>query len=380
MTKHATTCWSYIAGEKGRNRVRAFQRGAVITLDYRLEDGRRVSQTLGHNDRDLAKQKADALAAKFASATSRPVGVLTLRALFDTYLKEKTPGKSSSAQGHDRRALVLFLKAFGSDRRPSTLSVRDWTSFIDRRRRGELAYKRRKGKTVRNEIIRQDLKTLLAVLNWAERARDDRGEFLLDKNPLRGLELPIEAEPQRPVLSAEQFATVREKAAELSSLAELFVLVLWFSGHRAASVRQLRWDDVDVEGKAVVWRADVDKMAFRHANPLHPELLRPLADAKAIADLTGSGAWVFPCPRDGAKPMNRMDAATMWRKIADAAGIKVGSRIGTHSFRRAFANRLRNAPLKELVNLGGWKTERTVVGTYLQPDQNAQRAVLEALE
>jgi hypothetical protein len=196
MTKHATT-WSYIAGEKGRNRVRVFERGAVITVDYRLEDGRRVSQTLGHNDRDRAKQKADALAAKFASAAARPAGVTTLKSLFDMYLKDKTPGKSASAQGHDRRALALFLKAFGSDRRPSTLSVRDWTSFIERRRRGELAHKQWKRKTVRNEIIRQDLKTLLAVLNWAERARDDRGDFLLDKNPLRGLELPIEAEPRR---------------------------------------------------------------------------------------------------------------------------------------------------------------------------------------
>jgi hypothetical protein len=56
-----------------------------------------------------------------------------------------------------------------------------------------------------------------------------------------------------------------------------------------------------------------------------------------------------------------------------------GSRIGMHSFRRAFANRLRDVPLRELKDLGGWKTEQTVIGTYLQPDQEAQRAALNRL-
>jgi hypothetical protein len=36
-------------------------------------------------------------------------------------------------------------------------------------------------------------------------------------------------------------------------------------------------------------------------------------------------------------------------------------------------------PLRELKDLGGWKTEKTVIGTYLQPDQDAQRAALERL-
>ena len=77
--------------------------------------------------------------------------------------------------------------------------------------------------------------------------------------------------------------------------------------------------------------------------------------------------------------MTRDMAALLWRKIADAAGIQEGSRIGMHSFRRAFANRLRDVPLRELKDLGGWKTEQTVIGTYLQPDQEAQRNALERL-
>jgi integrase len=77
--------------------------------------------------------------------------------------------------------------------------------------------------------------------------------------------------------------------------------------------------------------------------------------------------------------MTGNEAAKLWRAIGDAAGIPAGNRIGTHSFRRAFANRLRDVPMRELKDLGGWKTEKTVIGTYLQPDENAQRAALERL-
>jgi hypothetical protein len=41
--------WSYIAGEKGRNRVRVYERSSYgIWIDYRTEDGARVRHSLGH--------------------------------------------------------------------------------------------------------------------------------------------------------------------------------------------------------------------------------------------------------------------------------------------------------------------------------------------
>ena len=67
------------------------------------------------------------------------------------------------------------------------------------------------------------------------------------------------------------------------------------------------------------------------------------------------------------------------RRIAGDAGIKTGSRLGTHGFRRAFAHRLRDADLRELEDLGGWKTEKTVLSVYLQPDDDAQRPALKRL-
>jgi hypothetical protein len=63
-------------------------------------------------------------------------------------------------------------------------------------------------------------------------------------------------------------------------------------------------------------------------------------------------------------------------EVGDAAGIPSGKRYGWHSFRRAFANALRDVPLRELKDLGGWKSERTVVAVYLRPDEQAQRTAL----
>ena len=88
---------------------------------------------------------------------------------------------------------------------------------------------------------------------------------------------------------------------------------------------------------------------------------------------------LFPSSIKPKEAMTRDMAALLWRQIADAAGIQEGSRIGMHSFRKAFANRLRDVPLRELKDLGGWKTEQTVIGTYLQPDPEAQRAALDRL-
>jgi hypothetical protein len=55
--------WSYIAGEKGSTRVRAFHRGARgIFLEW-WEQGpprRRVRQALSHDNRAQAKEQADA--------------------------------------------------------------------------------------------------------------------------------------------------------------------------------------------------------------------------------------------------------------------------------------------------------------------------------
>ena len=383
MTRGSATsakrgAWSYKAGEKGRNRVRVFDwPGEGIWIDYR-EHGKRIRRPLGHSNQDLAKREADEIAARFGQLEEqRPAAVVTLRTLFDMYLRDVTPQKKSQgARGHDRRTLPLFLVAFGAKRRPDSLNRRDWDSYIARRRRGELAYADRKGVAVRARIVEQDLKLLLAVLNWAERSRDDdHGGYLLERNPLRGLKIPREENPRRPQITAEQFAALQLVAAEVSPAAECFVWLAWYTGHRAGAIRQLRWADVDLEAKMLRWRAETDKVGFEHRTPMHTDLVQVLEREQSRVSGVGD-APLFPSEHDASRSMSREDATDLWSTLARRAEIPKGQRYGWHSFRRSFANQLRDVPLKELQTLGGWKSERTVVQVYLQPDESAQRRAL----
>ena len=61
------------------------------------------------------------------------------------------------------------------------------------------------GRPVADRTVEYDLKFLIAVLNWAEKSRDERGRLLLDRNPLRGLRTPSEKNPTRVVLAEEEY-------------------------------------------------------------------------------------------------------------------------------------------------------------------------------
>ena len=371
--------WSYLAGEKGRNRVRVYDRDDRdgIWIDYRDEHGTRVRQPLGYADRDRAKLAADDVAAKFGRQESAPPAAIDLRTLFDNYLKDVTPQKSKTAQAHDRRTLPLFVTAVGAKRRPASLNRRDWDSYIQRRRRGELAVPDREGKPVRARVLEQDCNLLNAVLNWAVRAGDGAGGYLLERNPLTGLSVPREESPKRAVLTRSQYDAVRTVAGTTSAQLECFVVVAWFTGHRSKSIRLLRWSDVDLDAGRIHWRGENDKIQHDHWNPLHAEAITAL---KALQKQVGAigDAWVFPSARKPVLPWSEHAVVNVWKRLAERANIPVKERYGWHSFRRAFANTLRDVALRDLKDLGGWKTTRTLVEVYQQPDEDAQRRGLDA--
>jgi len=230
---------------------------------------------------------------------------------------------------------------------------------------------------VRARAIEQDLKLLLAVFNWAERARADGSGYLLERNPLRGLKLPKEESPRRPMFTPEQCVALRSAAAKHSPFAERAVMLAWFTGHRAGAIRQLRWSDIDLDTGSIRWRAETDKVGYEHRNPLHQELVTFLKRERARTGAIGA-AWLFPSETKPSPTLQSVSISSRscGRSCVDAAGIPSGKRYRWHSFRRAFANALRDIPLRELKDLGGWKSERTVVAVYLRPDEQAQRTAL----
>ena len=241
---------SYGAGEWGRNRVRVFPdpKTGMYQIEWR-ENGRRLTRSLKHRDWRRAKRQADEFAAGFAKP--EPNGKkdtepepLTLGTLFDIYREEVTPTKAESSQRSDRAATRMFLQFFGRDRKPSTLSQRDWDRFIRARRAGKVGPS---GKPVSGRTIEHDLKFLIAVFNWAARSKDERGRLLLDRNPLKGLKMPTEKNPTRVVLSEEEYQAMLGVSRQVGWRFRVALVLAHETGHRIGAIRHLRWSGIDTD-------------------------------------------------------------------------------------------------------------------------------------
>lgn len=377
----ATKRWSYSAGEWGENRVRVYEdanRGTMY-LDYseRRADGttRRERISLGHADREKAKAQADEAAAQFRSHAPR-TAQLTLRELFESYEREVTPSKSEGKQKHDRRCAGLFLRCFGDGRHPDSLTRREWDRFIQDRRSGKLRPEGSKPRRVRDRVIAYDLSWLLAVLNWATMASDGRGGVLLERNPLRGLSLPREESPRRPVLGHEQYEALRAIAREVSPLFDLALVLAHETGHRIGAIRQLRWSDIDLQERTVRWRGELDKIGAEHVTPLTAPASEFLEQLRRCSPAIGD-AWLFPAPSDPAQPCSRHLLRDWWERAAKRARLPEGQRFGYHSLRRQFASELKETPLADLAYLGGWKDPQTILKCYQRPDADTMRRALE---
>jgi integrase len=374
--------WSYSTGERGRNRVRAYEdakTGSLLLEFYERDLGeqepRRKRVALGHRDREVAKRKADELAAALASTEAPRGGELSLRTLFDMYLAEVTPSKGDSKAEHDRRAAAMFLAYFGTNRKAKTLSRRDWDRFIADRRVGRVTLVSGKASAVGDRQIGYDLGWLQSVLRWATLAGDERGGFLLDRNPLQGLSLPKNASPKRPVIVEEQYDALLRVADEVSPLFRLALVLANETGHRIGAIRHLRWADVDLDRGTVLWRDETDKLGFEHTTLLSDVAAAALREERGRVRAIGD-AWVFPAPGDPSYNCSRHLMRDWWERGAKLAGLPEGQRIGWHSLRRKFATELKSTPLKDLCAMGGWKNPQTVLTCYQYADEETQRAAM----
>ena len=65
-----------------------------------------------------------------------------------------------------------------------------------------------------------------------------------------------------------------------------------------------------------------------------------------------------------------------WQKLEKAANLERIPGRGWHSLRRKFATELKQIPLVDLCNLGGWKDPNTVLKCYMKPDERTMRQAL----
>ncbi len=285
---------------------------------------------------------------------------LTLGKLFDIYGEEVTPTKARTSQRSDRTTMRTFLKFLGADRRPETLSQRDWARFIRDRRSGKIGPS---GRPVADRTIEFDLKFLVAVFNWAAKSRDERGHLLLESNPLKGLKTPTEKNPVRVVLAEEEYQALLRVSWKIGWRFHVALVLAHETGHRIGAIRKLRWSDIDLEGGVVRWRAEHEKTGYEHSTPVTADASTVLREARRRSSGTGDSP-VLPAPRDASRCASPALVRCWWNRAQRLAGLEPRRGRGWHSLRRKFASDLMDTPLKVLCELGGWKTAKTVLQCY----------------
>jgi integrase len=323
MAKRGKKCWSYNAGERGRNWVRAYEDGSggKLYLEWR-DQGRRSRALLRDvHDTDTAKQRADDLVAALGKMEPKVTKApMTLAQLLRLYGKEATPFKGESKQAHDRRATMLWLAFFDgheeasrrSIRHPSTLDRTDWDRFIQARRRGSVPDHPRE---VGDRQVQYDLKFMIAVLNWAAGHKVE-GRTVLEGNPWQGAlrrmqkwGMPREKSPARPGMAEDLRQGLIAHSPNWQF--ELALVLGRETLRRNHSIRNLRWSDINLEDEAVRWRDEFDKSGNERVTPLFEESIRALKNAPS----RGIGeAPVFPSATRPDKATSRHTFQTWLRR------------------------------------------------------------------
>ncbi len=135
------------------------------------------------------------------------------------------------------------------------------------------------------------------------------------------------------MVTAEQYVALRKAAGKLGPLVELLLVLAHETDHRAGSIRQLRWTDVDLERKTIEWRPENDKIGFGHTTPLTDEAIAAL-NRQRRAQPTIGDTWIFPAPHDASRLCSRHLVGDWWDQLAEAAKLPTGKRFGWHSLRR----------------------------------------------
>lgn len=236
-------------------------------------------------------------------------------------------------------------------------------------------------RAVRDRTIEADLVTLLTALNWACRERDRQGRRLLRENPLFGVALPREKNPRRPVMSHDTFASLLAKAATVSPLLKLGLVVAEGTGRRASAWLAMRWDDVNFEIRdeapfgSITWRAENDKRGYEQTVPMPEAVREALREWRQQLPAIGT-AWVFPSPRDAIQHCSRHVLDDWLRRAYKLAEIEPEHGGLWHPLRRKWATERKNYPVKDVAAAGGWRDVQTVLRSYQHADAATVREVV----
>ncbi len=405
----ARKLWRQSVGPKGA-RVLLKERavgGVVRVFAYDPETRQYRARSLGFTVRDAhgvlvddAVAKAKRLAAELSNHLlqgDRPAELVIERAdapapvtLGDVarrFERECLPAQAPRSQDETRRLLALWKGYLGESFELARLDSAAWGRFTRERAAGLIdgrghvvpvpppdgtgtATAPPLPRTVGDTTVGKALKFLRQLCRFATETRLPDGSYLLASDPTRGMVIPAEADPKRPLVDETRYA--RLLAAATARLRPLLILA-HDTGRRISAIVALRWDDWDPAAElygVLTWRAAHDKLGKTWRVPVTQ------AVRDALARLELRGPYVFPTLADHGRPITRT-VATNWLHDAERrAGLAHLPGGGWHMFRRAWATARKDLSVKDVAYAGGWTNLATLQGIYQQPDIETLAAVV----
>jgi integrase len=282
------------------------------------------------------------------------------------------------------KVLIAF---FGAAYDVATLTQNDVDAYSRSRLRGGIVCDDGTPTSpVRARSVEADLDVLRAMIRWAMTVRVPTGGRLILFDPLVGVRRVREKNPRQPIASPERFAATRIAMQSLAVEAhsvdertrwlkmELALVLAEATGRRLGSIRQLRWEDIDLSKHHIRWRAEADKKGKEWVIPT------PLALSAEIESfrrrLCAEGGLIFAGLRTLERPMDR-HLFDKWLGVAErkAALPKLVGGMW-HPYRRKWATERKHHPLKDVAAAGGWNDTDTLVKVYQQADPQTLLAVM----
>ncbi len=312
----------------------------------------------------------------------------TAARIFAAYLATQMPRKRSrTSRYQDARASKMWTRVLGAGKDLHRVTLGEWQQFIDARGSGAIdchgeparepaTSEDPKRRPVRARAVEADLEWLRGVIRWATKWQDgETGRYLMTEDPTRGYAIPTEANPRRPVATADRYEQLAAVAAKVHPMLPVLLALAYHTARRISAILALRYEDLRLDDDAIVWPAATDKRGRSRWAPL-PRQARVALDRWLAAHPGIGAAYLFPSPADPTRSVSR-DMASSWLEQAHrVAKLKRLDGSLWHAFRRGWATAHKHLPAQDVAAVGGWADLGVLQSIYQQPDPETMRRVV----
>jgi integrase len=162
------------------------------------------------------------------------------------------------------------------------------------------------------------------------------------------------------------------------------------TGARYGEMRQLVWEDLDVEAAVLIYRAEVTKAGQAREVPIQADFLDELVELRRIhwrvlGRRPGQAAPIFLTPTGVNLSASTNNPRRMFNKVLERAGIEpldeLGKKIDIHALRHSFVTRLQRAgvSLGHAQKLAGHSDPKLTASIYTHLERDDLRKAIDAL-